>query len=180
MTTATLPMENVDHDHNGNPEPGRITDAQAAQRFALAGHAIFTLVSTKTGNRHTYKITQCEDNPELYFVSHLRGPDNTGDYAYMGIIKTDSRMVYHAGCPDGMRQIGIIGNLRPTKKSRIGEDTPCWRAFAWAWDQLRTGTIPATLEIWHAGRCGRCGRLLTDPTSVAAGYGPICREALGI
>ena len=27
---------------------------------------------------------------------------------------------------------------------------------------------------WHEGRCGRCGRKLTVPESIEAGYGPEC------
>jgi hypothetical protein len=31
----------------------------------------------------------------------------------------------------------------------------------------------------RTGRCGCCGRLLTDPTSVSIGIGPVCREKSG-
>lgn len=32
----------------------------------------------------------------------------------------------------------------------------------------------------HTGRCGRCGRVLSDARSQAAGLGPSCRAALGV
>jgi hypothetical protein len=38
----------------------------------------------------------------------------------------------------------------------------------------REGILGATLEFWHEGRCGRCGRRLTVPDSIASGYGPEC------
>lgn len=36
------------------------------------------------------------------------------------------------------------------------------------------GVIPPSLEVWHEGRCGRCGRALTVPESIASGIGPVC------
>jgi len=39
-----------------------------------------------------------------------------------------------------------------------------------------SGNIPAALTIQHNDACGRCGRELTDPISVATGLGPICRS----
>lgn len=29
-------------------------------------------------------------------------------------------------------------------------------------------------------QCGRCGRKLKDPESISIGYGPICRDVMGI
>ena len=51
-----------------------------------------------------------------------------------------------------------------------------FQAFAWFLASLsRPGTeLPEQLEFWHAGRCGRCGRRLTVPASIASGFGPEC------
>jgi hypothetical protein len=46
-------------------------------------------------------------------------------------------------------------------------------------DRLRedhTGVLGRLLEVWHEGRCGRCGRALTVPESVERGIGPECWE----
>jgi hypothetical protein len=35
-------------------------------------------------------------------------------------------------------------------------------------------------ELADAGRCRRCGRLLTDPASIAVGLGPDCRAKIAL
>jgi Family of unknown function (DUF6011) len=60
------------------------------------------------------------------------------------------------------------------QKSRVGREAPSAKAFDWAWRALTKGTMPANLEVWHEGRCGRCGRKLTVPESIARGIGPEC------
>lgn len=134
-------------------DPARITDALAARTFIRGGNATFTLRSGKTGMRFTYKAALSDDG-SLYFVSVLTGPDNEADFRYLGIIRGD----------DFMR----------TKKSTIGADAPSHIAFVWTWRKLVQGELPNQLEIWHEGRCGRCGRKLTVPESVASGFGPEC------
>jgi hypothetical protein len=47
-------------------------------------------------------------------------------------------------------------------------------AMNWVLDHLSEGEMPPLTEIWHEGRCGRCGRKLTVPDSIAIGIGPDC------
>lgn len=126
-----------------------------AREFALAGRAILTLVSTRSGARFTYKVNQSEDG-KLHFVSLLNGSDNTSDYSYLGLVRN--------------------GTYAHGRKSKIGQDAASARAFAWAWSKLscEATDMPADLEVWHEGRCGRCARLLTVPESIARGLGPEC------
>lgn len=35
------------------------------------------------------------------------------------------------------------------------------------------------VEIWHEGKCGRCGRQLTVPESIESGFGPECVKMIG-
>lgn len=135
-------------------DAARITDRDAAIAYMLAGKAIVTLVSSRTGARFTYKIAAANDGGP-HFVSLLRGPANDSDYTYMGAIFNGT-------------------TFRLTRKSRIGANAPAYRAFAWAFDRLSSGKIPDELEIWHEGRCGKCGRKLTVPESIASGLGPVC------
>lgn len=134
----------------------RIIDAQAAKAYILAGKAIVTLRSVRTGVRFTFRVTRAKgDGP--YFVSVLTGPDNTTSYSYHGTL------------------FDVEGDVVVTSKSRVTAEAPSAKAFAWSWRKLREGQFPAELEVFHSGRCGRCGRLLTDPDSVTVGLGPICR-----
>ena len=34
--------------------------------------------------------------------------------------------------------------------------------------------IPPQVHLYHLGRCGKCGRPLTDPASMERGVGPYC------
>ena len=141
---------------------GRLYTAQAVKLFALAGNAIITIVSQKTGVRFTYRINQCVDDrgttkqrKELWFVALLSGPDNADDYRYMGTI-------------------AYAGAYKHGVKSRIGSDAPSVTAFRWFWDHITRGSLPDGISVWHEGSCGRCGRKLTVPSSVMTGFGPEC------
>jgi hypothetical protein len=145
--------------------PGQLRAAPAALQFMLAGCATLTLRSQRTSTRYTYKVSRAKDDygtrgtAPTWFVSLLSGPDNEGDYTYLGIIRDNV--------------------FRLTAKSRLSADTPSVKAFAWTFAKLMTRQFPAELEMWHEGRCGRCGRKLTVPESIAAGIGPECAGRLG-
>ncbi len=135
-----------------------INNAKEIHDFIFAGNAYFTLKSKVTGARYTYRVSRAKNDNSLYgemfFVSLLAGPENTSDYQYMGVV--DSR------------------GFRLTKASKFSPTSIPVTAFKWAFENIRFGKIPEKLEFWHAGRCGRCGRMLTVPESVESGYGPEC------
>lgn len=141
----------------------QITDAGVARAYILAGDARTTLVSRRTGTRYTYEV-RAKRAPDgggfatPHFVAVLTGPDNTRDYQFLGSIF------------DG-------ATYRHGRKSQIAADAPSAKAWAWVWSRLAAGTLPAEVEVWHEGRCGRCGRALTDPASIASGIGPVCADA---
>lgn len=137
---------------------GRFTDAATALRFMRAGNATITLRSKATQTRFTYRLRESDDK-QCLFVGLLNGSDNESNYKYLGRI---SREVFWAG-----RKVPRDGD--------IGKDAPSSRAFAWSWQKLVSGTLPEQLEVWHEGSCGRCGRKLTVPESIASGFGPECR-----
>lgn len=139
-------------------EAHKFSDANDALRFIIAGNAIFTLRSQATGTRYTYRVRKPQDTkpgkPAPLFASVLYGPDNGNDYAYVGTVHT--------------------GRLQTTAKSKVKCDDPRAKALDWTLGQLANGAIPAKLEMWHEGRCGRCARRLTDPVSIERGLGPEC------
>jgi len=47
------------------------------------------------------------------------------------------------------------------------------QAFEWTVKKLYNGTLSG-VKIFHEGKCCRCGRRLTTPTSVQNGIGPEC------
>ena len=135
----------------------KFSSAADAKAFMLAGKATVTLVSKKTGTRFTFKVSMADDG-QAHFVALLNGPDNEADYKYLGRIARD---IFWAG-----RKVPRGGDITP--------DAPSSRAFAWAWKAIVQDTLPEQLEVWHEGRCGRCNRKLTVPSSIASGMGPEC------
>lgn len=94
----------------------RFSEAKRAHEFIVAGNAIVTLRSRKSGEHYTYRIRAPRElrvegpnastlvkwarncgagDATLRFVSVLGGPDNNGDYRYIGFIR-DGRF-YHGG-----------------------------------------------------------------------------------
>jgi len=130
-----------------------MTSAALVKSFALAGRARLTFRSVKTGTRFTFKVTAKEGKPA--FVALMTGSDNESDFEYLGCIY-DAKTFAHG------------------RKSRIAPDAPSAKAFAWVWAQIQKGALPESLEVWHEGRCGRCGRVLTVPESIETGLGPEC------
>jgi hypothetical protein len=127
--------------------------------FILAGNATFTLRSMRTGVRYTYKVVKAEERPNApatWFVKRLFGSDNERDYRYVGFIRDD--------------QFFVGRNVN-------AEETPVV-AIRYYLERCLRGVAVANVEFSHAGRCGRCGRLLTVPESIASGFGPECINRL--
>jgi hypothetical protein len=126
------------------------------RRFVLGGKSTFTVQNKDTGNRFTYRVKFASDKKDpLYFVGLLSGPDNSHDYSYIGIIHRDA--------------------FRRTGKSEVTANAKSFQAFSWLWGKIhRKERLPKQVEVYHEGRCGRCGRKLTVPTSIASGFGPDC------
>lgn len=127
--------------------------------FATAGNATVTLESLKTGKRFTYKITAPRDGGDrVRFVRLLTGPNNNEDFGYIGYLK------HHAGPPGAWRFHHGQG------KAVAGATAPSVKAIHWF---VRNPDDPR-VAVHHAGKCGRCGRKLTVPESLASGLGPVC------
>lgn len=150
---------------------GALLATPAAIGFMLAGNATFTLVSKNTLKRFTFKLTRPKDDPVRdnrssqpprrtlpIWVSVLSGPNNDSDYAYLGTIWQNAQGFEYA-----------VG-----KKSRVDKDAGSQKAAAWLTKALVDPSKFDQCEIWHEGKCGRCGRKLTVPSSIASGIGPEC------
>ena len=165
MSTDTLQLDSRElaraYKAPDGARQGQLTTWVAVREFLYAGNATFTLRSLKTGMRYTYKVRVKKedlDTPDpTYFVNLLRGADNTKDFAYMGVLRN-------------------TGQFNFTSASRMTRGAPAAKALLWFLDAMRCerDVLGQTLEVWHEGRCGCCGRLLTVPESVLKGLGPEC------
>lgn len=124
--------------------------------YLTAGRAVATFQSKRTGTRLTFRLVRDGDGKIL--VDLLRGPDNSSDYTPLAAVVGDT--------------------VRPVRLEQA--TIPAFRAFAWTWRQLETQSPKLDqVEVWHSGRCGKCGRLLTVPESVRTGLGPVCAGKQG-
>ena len=148
-----------------------LLDPKDVEPFVLAGRAYFSVKNPRTGNRFTYRVFRKKGNPapELWFVS----VKTDHGHEYIGTIM----QWFH-------RPVDLPGSNQPkkptfrvTKKSAFPFDDMKVRAFDWFWRNAIVSPIPhTTLEVYHDGRCGRCGMHLTDPASVVKGIGPECER----
>jgi hypothetical protein len=142
---------------------GRMYDPREILAFMTAGKATITLQNAASGNRYTYKIKfaakRNENDPDTWFVQLLNGPDNTASFCYFGILRhVNNKLTYIW-----------------TSKARISEESPSVKAFKFALNLfVNDCEFPPSFEVYHEGRCGRCGRKLTVPESITSGFGPEC------
>jgi hypothetical protein len=125
-----------------------------ALKFMFAGNSTATFVNTKTDNRFTFKLKQKKDS-NLFFVSVLTSSDV---YTYIGTV--------------------INGQFKHGRKSKINKDAQSVRVFEYVFKNLLSASLPDFIEVWHEGRCGKCGRTLTVPSSISTGLGPECIKSI--
>lgn len=129
--------------------------------FVTAGRAVFTIQNNRN-EHYTFKVKASKPNSSNLYppASFVYVKTSSDGYTYMGMLAADD-------------------TVRLTNKSKYKFDSPCVQVFNFA---LRLITnkqaVPHGYTIQHEGHCGRCGRELTDPTSIRTGFGPYCRGAL--
>jgi hypothetical protein len=121
--------------------------------FILAGNAIFTVKNVETDNRFTFKVTKHKVD-DIYFVKVLTNPDT---FEFIGTIRKNS-------------------DFKHSMKSRIKNDAKSVLVIDYIIKKLYKNELPNIIEIWHEGKCGRCGRRLTVPDSIESGMGPECSK----
>jgi hypothetical protein len=128
--------------------------------FILGGNATFTM-QEKGGNRFTYRVKAKRDSTTLFFVHLLQGKNNERDFGYIGYIRPDG--------PAGW--MFIHGGV----KSEVSESAESVNLFRWAFNNvIAQGKPDDSLQVWHEGKCAKCGRKLTVPQSIESGFGPEC------
>lgn len=136
----------------------QITAPDQALKFMLAGKATFTVRSEATGNYVTYQVRNWKKAKygTMHFVSVRTG----NDYASIGVVRDGSSFSH-------------------SDKDGLDINDPRVRGFRYVFDHLIRGHhMPPKAAIWHEGTCGRCGRALTHPDSIASGIGPECASKM--
>lgn len=132
-----------------------------ALAFILGGNATFTIKSNLTDKRFTYKVLRDKNNEKSYKVSMLYGPDNVTNYKMIGWFHTAEGPFMTPWSPPMKTYDAFV-------------------ALDFVYQNLQLGIYMPNLEIWHEGRCCRCGRALTVPESIANGIGPECAKSVNV
>lgn len=127
--------------------------------YVLAGNATVTVESGKTGKYFTFKVIRSKEVDVLYFIHLLTGPDNEDDYQFIGSYDDDRRK---------------FTPMHPWTDYFKQGWPPSVRAANFLFEKLYNK--PDLLHVYHEGRCGKCGRKLTTPESIARGLGPECAK----
>ena len=137
----------------------KFVSAEDAWAYIIAGRAQVTIKSLQSGKHYTYKVTKkAYGDKQFLFVSVLCAVGiESKNYVFIGRLDLEKGFVR-------------------TPKSRLTVTDRKVIAFKWVIGKLMDGIIPALLEIWHHGYCGRCGKALTVPKSIQLGLGPHCRK----
>lgn len=123
--------------------------------FLLAGRAVFTVVSKKSGEHLTYKVRADKKDPEhRHYVQVAKGYN---DFIYIGWIKDQHTFSLSAN-------------------SKASWDALSVRTFNWIFANRKEDKLLEQATLMHEGKCGRCGRNLTDPISISLGLGSECRK----
>ena len=125
------------------------------RQFLLAGNALFTLLSKKTGRRYTYKVVTQKYRPTHCVVKLLTGADVKKDYKALGAFSKKTLEYENFGFLSSSSYPVLAINYF---LSHIDRHSP-------------------QLHVFHAGRCCFCGRLLTTPRAIIHGYGRKCAIA---
>lgn len=144
---------------------GEVDNADAL-KFMLAGMSEFILISGKTGKRLVYKLDKKESNKskdgEKQYVYWLNTAEKNGTMIYAGVLffdSNDSKFKFGKGAR---------GNLT--------NDDIRVKSILYVLNALQKGKTDINVTVMHTGKCGKCGKKLTDPESIAIGLGPKCAK----
>lgn len=126
--------------------------------FMLAGKAALILRSRKTNTELRYFIVAPKKNrnaPKRFVYAKI-----DEKWYYIGTIYTNGKTkpFYHG------------------RRSKISYGHLVVKGFSWLWYKVVRNEKQDKIDVLHIGRCGRCKRKLTDPTSLRRGLGPKCHS----
>lgn len=141
-------------------------------------NGFWTIQSSKSGEHRTFRIrTIPKDSkfaPGERVVGLLVGPDNTSNYKDFGFVTPEGINVWRRFQKDGAAADGVVycgGRLsafefygRVLWGLLVENDESPWSKQGYS--------------VEGSGTCVKCGRVLTEPESIALGIGPHCRSRM--
>ena len=122
---------------------------QQLRDFVFAGNALFTILNTTSGNYVTFKVKKHKKD-DVWFVTTL---GQYGSYTFIGTCFSDKKFVY-------------------SKDSETDQSAVVLKWFLTNFFNNQNNY--EEVKVYHHGRCGACAKVLTTPTSIREGIGPVC------
>lgn len=135
-----------------------------ALQFMYGGNAEFIIENIVSKNRFFYKITKSEGNDDLFFVKVKKPSEDITD-------NHNRESIIYAGYIVRNRN-GYI--FKQGKKGKVANLDITIKALMYTTDCLFNKKINKCIVIKHVGKCGVCGKRLTDDESIKRGFGIYC------
>lgn len=153
----------------------------------------YTIVYSN-GEHRTLRVKEAKGNntfpPNTKIIGYLYGPNNEKDYMYFGHIKEIEKVISESGV--SKKEYELV--FWKSWKTQEGiEDNPFMKSPESNEGLVRMNRIRRAVEIiagdmsgtgkeyaMKSGRCWRCNRKLTVPSSIESGIGPECASKIGL
>lgn len=131
----------------------QMTNTVEIKKFIYGGKAYFSITSDTSGNSFNFLIKKLKDN-DVFYV-----------YAI-----TEEGRLYIGHIIAEQFKCKLPPNASPT----------LWQPILFLLRGIQKGSLHPKMAFFHKGKCGVCGRPLTDPASIDRGIGPICAKGMGL
>jgi len=145
-------------------------DKALVHQFILSGHCVITCHNTASNTHITFMIDEVP-NGTAYWVK-VRGDKDRNIIGVSKEVKKDKRNWLYMGMAKKPKTFFTTSGSKVSKtsKSFISFEKLLEKSIEW----MRGEDKWPTVDIYHEGFCGSCGRPLTNPKSISRGYGPDC------
>ncbi len=131
--------------------------------FIYSGKADFSVINEISGEILTFKATPTSQEKISFNIEVKKQDLDT----IFNIFKSNTSYPW--------TYLGIMKKLRLCKQYRNPQIQTETKLFIWLLAHLHTNMpITSCIKLVHNGKCGRCGRRLTDDKSLKQGFGPHC------
>jgi len=145
----------------GKNRSGLMSTDKALQ-FMLAGNSEFIMHSTKTNDDFRFILkaekANYDDKKTIYFVSMIKGTEKI----YCGILYID----------DKTKEIKFSQGT----KGEMTADSVDIRSLLFVINKLINKENVSNLELYNVGKCGCCGKYMTDKEDIGTGLHSVCEK----
>ena len=128
--------------------------------FIFGGNSTFQVINPR-GDAYMFSIKKHKEK-DIFFVR----VNKDAEYKFND---------HYAGYYDPSKTSELLKGSKG-----IQHDEKVMKVFLWAVKQItQEKELPEGYEIKHVGKCGCCGRKLTDELSKELGIGPTCLKRVG-